>query len=392
MKTFNQVTKRIFLLIFAILLSTNVHYVAAQPTPIRYKNYLPVIEKNVYHGYVIDQKFIGIYMQYYWTDANVSTYMPIADNLAGKKHSVSGWFINFQNIAFTSRQNDNKTNNFYRQLEALWKNGYIPFVNIGSASVTAPWDVTDNCPIPFNSYQIASGACDGAIQKMADLYHQWISLGNGRKAFLAPLPEMNGVRADGSLWTSYGGDPANFKLAYQRIQNIFAQKGVTLDQVWWVFAPNGWSKAGNEFENYYPGDNVTDVVAFSMYNYGWCWVALAFAKWENYTTLYEPYISRMALMAPMKPIIIAQTGTTAQYGSVNSFNVSMKNAWLQENYGWLADQPQVLGIMYYDYDLSPDECNWTITNGNTFQPGYHAGAAYPAFQYLNWQDLQSIIP
>jgi len=391
MKPFKILTRKI-ILIFIVILVSSPNFVGAQ-TLATHKTYLPVVKNDVYNGFSTDSKFIGIYMQQYWTDAAVKSNMSVANNLAGgKKHTVTGWFISFSNIAFTIRQTDNRTNNFYRQLEALWNNGYISFVNLTSALQVSSYDVTDNCPIPFNMYQVAKGDCDRAIQKMADLYFQWVSQGQGRRAFLAPFPEMNGVNANGQPWTTYGGDPVNFKTAYQRIQTIFSQKGVRRDQVWWVFAPNGWSKAGHEFENYYPGDNIVDTIGFSMYNYGWCWVADPFQKWENYTTLYEPYISRIHVMSPEKSIIIAQTGTTAQYGSVGAFNVNEKNAWLSENYDFLSRQPQVLGVLYYDYDQSSWECNWKITGGDTFKPGYSAGAALPEFQYLTWQNLQSIIP
>jgi len=391
MNILKLITKIALLVIFVITLSSSTNFAAAQTDANNRKTYLPLVQNNP-HGFNTESKFIGIYMEQYWTDAAVSTYMPIADSLTGKKHSVSGWFINIQNIAFTARQTDNRTNNFYRQLEALWKYGYISFVNLASAFEASSWDVTDNCPIPFSSYQVAHGDCDNAIIKMADLYHQWVSLGGGRRAFLAPLQEMNGVNADGRAWTPYGGDPGNFKLAYQRIQNIFTQMGVAGDQVWWVFAPNGWSKAGHEFEYYYPGDSVTDAVAFSSYNFGYCWVAMPWPYWVNSDVIYAPYINRINAMAPYKPIIIGQTGTTAEYSYTGEFNVSAKNTWLQSNYQYLSTQPQVLGMLYYDFNSASYECDWSITNGTTFMPGYQAGAGYSAFQYLNWQTMQSIVP
>lgn len=374
MKTFKLWVITALLVIFMILVSTNTNFVDAQTEANKYNSYLPIIENTPYTGFSTDDKFIGIYMQQYWTNTTVPTFMPLADNLAGKKHSISGWFIDIQDGHFLGHP-DLKTNNLYRQLEALWQNGYISFLNINSSAT---------------AYAIASGQLDNYLNYMAEYYAAWIRQGQGRRAFLAPLPEMNGVNADGQPWTSYGGDPVNFKLAYQHIQNIFAQKGVSRNQVWWVFAPNGWSKAGHEFEKYYPGDSIVDLVGFSMYNYGWCSVASPWEKWENYDTLYEPYISRIHSMASGKPIIIAQTGTTAETNS--GYNITAKNTWLQVNYEYISNQPQVLGILYYDYDLSSWECNWRITDGNTFKPGYQSGAAFPEFRYLNYQELQNIIP
>lgn len=374
MKTFQLLGRNALLVIFVILMSISTNFADAQIEASKHKTYLPLVENSAYSGFSTDHKFIGIYMDQYWFDAEtVAKYMRLADDLvAPKKHSVSGWFIDIQDGHFGGNGHpDLKTNNLYRQLEALWQNGYVSFLNINSTST---------------AYAIASGQLDTYLGYMAEYYADWVGLGEGRRAFLAPLPEMNGE------WTSYGGNPANFILAYQHIQGIFAQHGVGRDQAWWVFAPNGWSEAGYEFEKYYPGDSLVDAVGFSMYNYGWCQVALAWPRWENYDTLYEPYITRVHTMAPSKPIIIAQTGTTAQFGSVGAFDVYMKNTWLRENYDYLSNQPQVLGILYYDYDQSSWECNWRVTDGTSFQPGYHAGAAFPAYQYLNWQALQNIIP
>jgi hypothetical protein len=364
-------------MIITLILSSRMDLANAQggEQPKRY--FLPLIVAPSSNAYRTDTKLFGIYLQQYWTDQNVSTYMTQADNLAGnKKHSVSGWFIDIQDLHFANPPANISQNNLYRQLDSLWKKGYVSFVNINSTA---------------SSYSIASGQLDSYLNKMADTYAAWIRLGGGRRAFIALLPEMNGVNSNGSPWATYGGDPANFMLAYQRIQNIFAKKGITRDNVWWVFAPNGWSKDGHEFEKYYPGDAIVDVVAFSSYNYGHCFVAIPWQSWDNYDTLYQPYLSRIGAMAPNKPIIVAQTGTTGEYQQTGVIDVNAKNSWLQLNYEYLAQQPQVLGVLYYDYDQSGWECNWKITSGGNFT-GYRDGLGTSAYQYISSQDLQSIIP
>ena len=52
-------------------------------------------------------------------DSAVETYMTQADNLAGKKHSISGWFIDIHDNHFVNPPSDIKTNNLYIQLESL---------------------------------------------------------------------------------------------------------------------------------------------------------------------------------------------------------------------------------------------------------------------------------
>ena len=350
--------------------------------------FLPLV-RNGLPPFETSQKFIGIYMQQYWTENTVSN-LAGANQLAGKQHSVVGWFIDLQDIAFTS-QNDMNYNNFYRQLEALWNAGYISFVNLNIAAGQSS-NITNNCPYGASAYEIARGDCDKAIKRMAELYKNWIDKGDGRIAFLAPLPEMNGVNSNGEAWKSYGGDADNFKLAYQKMLNIFHEEGgVRKDQVWWVFAPNGWSTDQHAFENYYPGNSLVDVIGFSSYNYGYCRVAIPWQKWENYATLFAPYLERIRQMDASKPIIIAQTGTTAEYSNPNEKNTGAKNNWLKENYEYLAGQSQVLGILYYDYDQTPWECNWRILPGETYN-GYTQGVGHKVYQYLTAENLKSIIP
>lgn len=339
--------------------------------------FIPLLMNNYFNGYSTSEKLIGIYMQQYWTPTNVSIYMTQADNLAGKKHTISGWFIDINDSHFNDPMpGDIKTNNLYIQLESLWSKGYISFVNVNSTAT---------------AFEIANGNYDAQLMNMADVYHNWISLGGGRKAILAPLPEMNGVNSNGKPWATYGGDPINFKVAYSRILNIFSQKGINSSDVWWSFSPNGWSIEGHEFEKYYPGDELVDVIGFSSYNYGYCYVAIPWERWENFDTLYQPYLARIYDMAPTKPIIISQTGTTAQYTKTSNFNVDMKNQWLRFNYEYISNQPQVLGILYYDFDQRNWECDWRITSGGDFS-GYRDGASNSAFKYLSINNLNSLIP
>ena len=376
MKKIIVIIKSMFFSILLLsLLPTHNNNIKAETTS-DYSIFLPLVTKNFYNGFSTNEKLIGIYMQQYWTNDSVSTFMTQADNLAGKKHSISGWFIDIQDVHFINPPPNINHNNLYRQLESLWSNGYVSFVNINSTAT---------------AFQIASGNFDNQLKEMARVYKIWINLGGNRKAFLAPLPEMNGVNANGIPWASYGGDPNNFKLAYQHIQDIFYQSGLHEDDFWWVFAPNGWSIDGHEFEKYYPGDELVDIIGFSSYNYGYCFVAIPYQRWENFDKLYEPYLSRISNMASNKPVIISQTGTTAEYQASGEVNVNEKNKWLVKNYEYVSKQPQILGILYYDFDQTTWECNWKVTTGGNFS-GYRDGAAYPSFQYLSNDDLTSIIP
>ena len=221
-------------------------------------------------------KFIGIIMPVYWSEENVRTYMPEADQLAGgKKHSAVSWGIDIQDPAlYETWQSDNdlNKNNLYRQLEQLWIEGYFSFVKIGSSSTIR---------------EISEGGYDNQLNQMAQIYKRWLDNGGGRKAMFAPFQEMNGE------WVPYYSEEENsdqrqqiYIDSYYYIQNIFSENGVDRSQVWWVFSPNGWSWPEDNFEYYYPGDDFVDLVGFAAYNFGFCEATINedgdYGFWENY--------------------------------------------------------------------------------------------------------------
>jgi hypothetical protein len=212
--------------------------------------------------------------------------------------------------------------NIPHDLDAAWDQGTVPFVNlaVGTAGLG-----------PRSAHDVASGAIDGAIRQWASIFAQWTQ-GGRKRAYIAPLQEMN------ANWVSYGLDPENYKLAFKRIQQIFAEEGVPEGSVLWVFAPNGWSEPGQEFEKYYPGDDVVDVVGFSAFNFGAC--VASGEGWDTYEEAIEPYMDRMGAMAPEKPIFLAQTGTVEQGGD--------KGSWLVDTFENLGQVKNFRGLIYFN--------------------------------------------
>jgi Glycosyl hydrolase family 26/S-layer homology domain len=209
------------------------------------------------------------------------------------------------------------------ELDSAWNAGYIPFVNLGAGTSVVPWTAAE----------IANGALDDSIHAWAAAFRDWSN--NGKKrAMIAPLQEANGD------WTSYGMDADNFKLIFYRIQSIFAQEGVQRDSVMWVFAPNGWSENGYEFENFYPGDTFVDAIGFSSYNFGACPVWASDNSWDTFNTIYKPYLDRMVAMAPNKPIILAEFGSVEENGD--------REKWLQETLTKFTQYPTMRGWVYFN--------------------------------------------
>ena len=242
--------------------------------------------------------------------------------------------------------------NILHDLDAAWSEGAVPFVNLAVGTTSLG---------PRTAQDVASGLLDAAIRTWASIYADWSQDGE-KRAFIAPLQEMN------AGWVSYGLDPENFKLAYARIQQIFLEEGVHESAVLWVFAPNGWSLPGHEFERYYPGDNAADVVGFSAFNFGAC--VSNGEGWDPYEVSIHPYLERMSRMAPEKSIFLAQTGTVAQGGD--------KSSWLTESFGKIADFPMAQAVIYFNVskpEAGAPLCNpvdWRIFNPEmeTGDPGF----------------------
>ena len=314
-------------------------------------HYLPITLSSAGSG---NQKSIllGMYPEG-WTgnQTTFETEVWAVDTWGGKRLSIVGTFLNIE-LA-------NPTTSVTDHLNLIWNNGYTPFVNLETTRT---------------AYQIASGQYDASLRGWANAYKTYALGGGGRMAFIAPLQEMNGY------WVPYGQDPANFKLAYYRIQQIFTDQGVPDEAVRWVFAPNGWTVPAHNFEAYYPGDGYVDVVAFSAYNFG-RHPSNPYPDWQNPSEVFSPFLARMTALAPIKPIFIAQTATTSHLQSGIENNVA-KNAWLRDAYALLATYPSLRGIMYFniwnDYD-------WPFyipgDPAHQFQ-GYIDGVANPAFGFM----------
>lgn len=271
--------------------------------------------------------------------------------------SLAGEFIDpeFGAVAFNLNAN----------LNAAWDNGYTPFVNLLFGSTTSP---------PRTAEFIASGGVDAAIRFWGTTLADWTV--NGTKhAFIAPMPEMN-FTVGGVAPVVYAGDPANFILAFRRMRMLFeeefALKGVPTDAISWVFAPNSVGEPGHEFENYYPGHDHVDVVGFSLYNSGGC--PPVFKEWLDFDD-FVPFLDRMRLMAPTKPVFVTQTGTVDVGLGGPGQN---KNTWLETTLSQLAQYEGLRGIMYFHFDqtdpaLDPGCFDWRFLDPNF--PGLRLGLA-----------------
>ena len=330
--------------------------------------YLPILSSNHSQANSI---MLGVYTPGYLGDKQViQNELKALDNWSGKHISISGTFVGIQD--------PNPAYNVPVPLQNLWDAGYTAFINLMTQGTAT---------------QIGNGGEDQHIRNIASAYSGWVKqgrlLGQTRMAFIAPLPEANITTGN-----SYGGNPSTFKSAYWRIRDIFNQElsklGLPASSVAWVFAPNGQDEPGKpSFENFYPGDQTVDIVGFSSYNWGYCY-GWKYDSWDMGDKLFKPYVERMQVMAPGKPIFISQTASSSSFPSHGAYSHAKKDSWLKDTYTYLAGLAGVRAIIYFNIDK---ECDWAFyKSGSVTYSGYVSVIQQPDFVYIGPGDIALEFP
>ena len=138
----------------------------------------------------------------------------------------------------------------------------------------------------------------------------------GRKAanFESPLIVEWGTEMNGQ-WFSWNGvhnggassGAQNFVAAYRHIIDHMDNQGAT--NITWVFHVNYEDDpfdAWNDFENYYPGDDYIDWLGISIYT---LYTPLD-DEYTDFRPSMDDAMARLSLMAPDKPVIVAEFGAT----------------------------------------------------------------------------------
>lgn len=221
-------------------------------------------------------------------------------------------------------------------LEQAWSAQATPFANV---------------TIQASAASIAAGAHDGAIASFAANVKAWTDRGSGRSLFVAPLQEMNGN------WTPYGMDPGAFRVAYRKFVDAFHAVGLDETKVRFVFAPNGWSTPPYRLADYYPGDEIVDLIGFSAYNFG-----TSIDRWTSVGETLNAVVAELRTFAPSKPYLVAQVASSAVGGD--------RAGWIRDLFAYTADHPNIVGFIWFNLDKETD---WRIWDGSTLAAGWRDG-------------------
>jgi hypothetical protein len=179
--------------------------------------------------------------------------------------------------------------------------GAVPFIRLMLRGDT---DLGQADPV-FGPSAILAGRLD------ADL-RAW---GDAARAFGGPLVVEWGTEANGrwfpwnGTWNGGpGAGPRRFREAFRRIVGILRGQGA--ENVIFVFHVNHEDDPDvvwNRLEEYYPGDDVVDWLAVSVYGAE----SPRDEEVSDFATRMDAVVPRLARLAPSKPIVVAELGMAA---------------------------------------------------------------------------------
>jgi len=253
-------------------------------------------------------------------------------------------------------------------MDQIRAHGAIPFFSWGSQSTPASLDQPD-----FQLADVIAGTYDSYIRSFAEEARDW-----GHPFFLRFNWEMNG---DWFAWMEgvNGNQPGESVAAWRHVHDIFTEVGAS--NATWVWCPNvDPSGSLRDLASLYPGDEYVDWTGLDGYNWG----SSRGDRWLSFDQLYRStydYITRT--LAPSKPLVIAEVGSSEQGGS--------KSAWIEDALDSLASgYPKVRALLWFEkYD---DGMDWPIETSSEATAAFAAGIRNPVFAGPSPADGAGAIP
>ncbi len=267
-------------------------------------------------------------------DMNAVTRM---EQTAGKKLSVVNFSAPFANCSASNCSFYNFPTNEFNSIRA---HGSIPFYSWGSQSIPMPANLDEP---DFQLADVIAGSHDAFIRRFAEEARDW-----GHPFFLRFNWEMNGS------WFAWmegvnGNQPGESVAAWRHVHDIFTEVGAT--NATWVWCPNvDPDKQLRNLASLYPGDAYVDWTGLDGYNWGTN--PARSDRWRSFDSLYSStYKEIVQTIAPAKPMIVSEVGSSEYGGSKASWIANMLNT-VPTNY------PKIRGLLYFEkYD---DGMDWPI--------------------------------
>jgi Glycosyl hydrolase family 26 len=235
--------------------------------------------------------------------------------------------------------------------EKIRRYGAIPLFSWGSNALPVR-----STAARFSLARIIRGDYDAYVRTWARAAARW-----GHPFLLRFDWEMNGKWFPWG-WGSNGNRPGEFIGAWQRVHRIFASAGAT--NATWVWCPNV-DPAGvfGPLRALYPGAAYVDWTCVDVYNRN--------APWTSFDGLFDSTYTALEQLAPGKPMLIAEIGSTEDGGS--------KAAWITGLLRNLSGRyPLVRGLAWFEkYGSGFD---WPIETSTASRRAFADAIASPLYR------------
>jgi hypothetical protein len=275
------------------------------------------------------------------------------EGMAGKKLSILNFSAPFANCASTCY--------FYKfpvnEMNTIRSHGSIPFYSWASQSIPSSSSEPN-----FQLADVIAGTYDSYIREFATAAKNW-----GHPFFLRFNWEMNGRWFPWSEGVN-GNQPGEYIAAWRHVHDIFTSVGAT--NATWVWCPN--IDPDNIFLNLagqYPGDKYVDWTGLDGYNWGTN--PAKPDRWRSFDQLYgTTYNKIVGAVAPSKPLMISEVGSTEYGGS--------KASWIADMLAKVPTAyPKIRGLLWFEkFD---DGMDWPLETSTSATSAFATGIQNPSY-------------
>ena len=237
----------------------------------------------------------------------------------------------------------------WAEFDKIRAHGAIPFFSWNSGS----YPVEVHQP-NYTLASIIEGRHDAYLRRWAAKARAW-----GHPFFLRFNWEMNG---DWFPWSEgvNGNRAGEYVAAWRHVHDLFDAEGAR--NVTWVWCPNvDVDDNMTDLTHLYPGDGYVDWTGLDGYNWN--------QPWRTFETLFASTYGRISKLAPDKPMVVAETGSTEVGGD--------KARWISAMFDSLPRFALVRAVLYFDkYDSAMD---WPIETSPRAAAAFAAGISDSSF-------------
>ncbi|MHB1131380.1 MAG: glycosyl hydrolase [Chloroflexota bacterium] len=257
--------------------------------------------------------------------------------------------------------------------ETVRQHGSIPMVNWGSWNLGSGINQAD-----FQLADIYGGRHDAYIRDWATAAKNW-----GKPMFLRFNHEMNGWWYPWSEQVN-GNAAGDYIKAWRHVHDIFASVGA--NNVKWVWAANIVGPQTTPLNAMYPGDAYVDWVAIDGYN----WAADRGDPWMSFTQVMKPTYDALGSLAPAKPVMVAETGTSEDGGPQGK--PASKAAWIKSALTTEIPNnfPRIKALVWFNWNDNDPILDWPIETSQASIDAFAAGIASPYYAGNNFAGITTL--